>query len=160
MRFSGNDDQGDDAVEYEQGSSSGGSSSGKRGKSYAEQIASIPSEDLDKDRIEEILDNLPEVEVPTLDLGGLKKLVLKVEKAINKNQSLRLKYPDQPDKFMDSEVDLDEELKRLQIIATAPHLYKNLVALGVLGSWLPLLTHENTGAAMDILSALRFTNCI
>ena len=43
-------------------------------------------------------------------------------------------------------MDLDEDLKKFQILATAPHLYADLVALNAVGSIVALLAHENTGA--------------
>ncbi len=46
---------------------------------------------------------------------------------------------------MTSEVDLDEEIKSLNTLATSPDLYPELVQLNVLPSLLSLLNHENTG---------------
>jgi hypothetical protein len=43
-----------------------------------------------------------------LDEPGLKLLVLGFEKKINKNQRLRVKFVDEPDKFVESECELDE----------------------------------------------------
>lgn len=54
---------------------------------------------------------------------GLKQLLLGFERAINKNQRQRMKWPDDPSKFIDSELELDEELKKLQVVATAPKVY-------------------------------------
>jgi beta-catenin-like protein 1 len=34
----------------------------------------------------------------TLDLPAVRKMILKFEKAINKNQEMRVKYPDDPQK--------------------------------------------------------------
>lgn len=39
-----------------------------------------------------------------------------------------MKYADQPDRFMDSEADLDEAVKALMVVASAPDLYPELVA--------------------------------
>jgi beta-catenin-like protein 1 len=55
---------------------------------------------------------------------------------------------------MDSEVDLDEEIKKLHIIATSPALYKDLVELGSLGSLISLLSHENPDIAGDVIALL------
>jgi beta-catenin-like protein 1 len=46
---------------------------------------------------------------------------------------------------MDSEVDLDEEIKKLHPLAAAPELYPDMVKLGALKSLSSLLTHENSG---------------
>ena len=53
---------------------------------------------------------------------------------------------------MESEADLDEELKRFQMVATAPHLYADFVSLNAVSSLVGLLAHENTGAAADARS--------
>lgn len=46
----------------------------------------------------------------------------------NTNLEARMKYADQPDRFMDSEADLDEAVKALMVVASAPDLYPELVA--------------------------------
>ena len=40
---------------------------------------------------------------------------------------MRTRYPDQPEKFMQSEVDLDDEVKKLLVMAGSPELYPVLV---------------------------------
>ena len=47
---------------------------------------------------------------------------------------------------MESEMDLDEDLKKFQMLATAPHLYADFVTLNAVASIVGLLAHENTGA--------------
>lgn len=46
-----------------------------------------------------------------LDDTAVKKLVLNFEKKALKNREMRIKFPDQPEKFMDSEMDLHEALQ-------------------------------------------------
>lgn len=46
----------------------------------------------------------------------------------NANLEARMKYADQPDRFMESEADLDEAVKALLVVASAPDLYPELVA--------------------------------
>lgn len=89
-----------------------------------------------------------------LDLRGLKKLVLAFERKLRDNLEARMKYLDQPDKFVESEVDLDEEIKKLHALAAAPDLYPELVRLNAVPSLLGLLTHENTDIAIDVVSLL------
>lgn len=78
-------------------------------------------------------------------------MILKLEKAINKNQELRVRYADQPEKFMESEADLDEEIKNMLTLTQAPHLYPELVNLGTVASLLSLLSHDNTDIAIDAI---------
>lgn len=48
-----------------------------------------------------------------LDEAGLKRLILLLEKRVLKNQELRIKFPDGPDKFMESEVELHQTIQVL-----------------------------------------------
>lgn len=81
-------------------------------------------------------------------------MILKFEKAINKNQDQRVRYADQPEKFMESEADLDEEVKNLLTLTQAPHLYPELVKLGSVTSIISLLSHENTDIAIDAIDLI------
>ena len=49
--------------------------------------------------------------VEVLDLRTFKKLGLSFERCLKENIKACLKYPDQPNRFTDSEVELHEELK-------------------------------------------------
>ena len=71
------------------------------------------------------------------------------------NLEARMKYGDAPEKFLDSEVDLDEEVRRLGAVAGSPHLYPDLVQAGVLPSLLALLAHDNGDIAAAVLDLLR-----
>lgn len=107
-------------------------------------------------KILEIVDNAPEPDESDniLDEGGLKKLSLLFEKRVLKNQVNRLKYADQPDKFMESELDLHDALKQLQAIATVPDLYPLMVSMSVVASMLELLQHPNTDIACAVIENL------
>lgn len=89
-----------------------------------------------------------------LDLRGLKKLVLAFERKLRDNLEARMKYVEHPERFVESEVDLDEEIKKLHALAAAPDLYPELVRLNAVPSLLGLLTHENTDIAIDVVSLL------
>ena len=63
---------------------------------------------------------------------------------------LRLKFSDQPERFLDSEVDLDEQLKSLTQVAGSPELYPILSESdGCIPTLLACLSHENCDIAMD-----------
>ena len=53
----------------------------------------------------------------------MKKLILTFEKRLLKNRELRVKFPDEPTKFMESEIELHESIQQLRALATAPDLY-------------------------------------
>ncbi|KAI8917996.1 Catenin-beta-like protein [Entophlyctis helioformis] len=98
-------------------------------------------------RIQDIVDageELPDA----IDISRLKRMVLRFEKAITKNRSLRVKYPDEPLKYIESEADLAEEIKAMTTLSSVPELYPALVELGSCQSMLALLSHENTDVAI------------
>ena len=64
---------------------------------------------------------------------------------------MRMKYADQPAKFMESELDLDEEVQRLLAVAGSPELYPDFVKLGAVENLMALLSHDNTDIAADVL---------
>lgn len=97
----------------------------------------------------------PDTDIDVLDETNLKKLILNFEKKVLKNQELRIKYPDLPEKFMDSEVELNDILQEMHIIATQPELYPVLVELNAVQSILGLLSHENTDISIGVVDLLQ-----
>lgn len=92
-----------------------------------------------------------------LDEARLKRMVLNFEKKVTKNQELRIKFPDEPAKFLESEMELYDSVQELRAVAAAPELYPALVDLQCVPSILGLLSHENTDlavAAVDLLQEL------
>ncbi|XP_075146700.1 beta-catenin-like protein 1 [Haematobia irritans] len=96
-----------------------------------------------------------DAEGEVLDEQGLKKLMLVFEKKNLKNQELRIKYSDNPVKFMDSEVELHSVIQELKAVATVPDLYPLLVELNGIPSLLELLNHPNTDIAVAIVDLLQ-----
>ncbi|KAH9965946.1 DUF1716-domain-containing protein [Russula dissimulans] len=87
--------------------------------------------------------------------SGIKKLLLRLERTANKNQSQRSKYPDDPTKFIDSEADLDAAIKALLPLAQVPKVsYPLLVGSGQLETLVGLLSHENADIALDIIELI------
>ena len=93
------------------------------------------------------------MEVTSLDENSMKRMVLSIEKRINENMQMRTKYGDKPERFMDSELELYQELKRLHVLATAPELYPTFVRTRCVPSLLGLLAHEK-GPARSCQSRL------
>ncbi|OXU28599.1 hypothetical protein TSAR_005359 [Trichomalopsis sarcophagae] len=94
-------------------------------------------------------------EVEPLDETNLKRMILLFEKRALRNQEMRVKFPDQPDKFMESEVELHDVLQELHAVATNPELYPVMVELGIVPSLLELLAHENTDVAVGVVDLLQ-----
>lgn len=84
-----------------------------------------------------------------VDEATIKKIVLNFEKRSLKNREMRIKFPDSPEKFMESEVELHETLQEMRILATAPDYYPLLVKLQIIPSLLELLSHDNTDIAVS-----------
>lgn len=110
----------------------------------------------DREKLE-ILRYVDEEEVTgeVLDEAGLKKLILLLEKRILKNQEMRIKNPDQPDKFMESELDLHDILQQLTVVSTVPDLYPLLVELHGISSLLELLSHQNTDISVGVVDLIQ-----
>ncbi|XP_037796261.1 beta-catenin-like protein 1 [Penaeus monodon] len=85
----------------------------------------------------------------------LKKMILSFEKRVLKNQELRIKFPDDPRKFMESEIELNDAVEELHVVATVPELYPVLVELGTVKSLLSLLSHDNTDIAIATVDLLQ-----
>lgn len=101
------------------------------------------------EEIQEIVDQAEEME--DLDATSVKKLVLGLEKKLSKNHEMRMKHFKDPSKFAESEVDLDDEIKNLHVLATAPELYPELVKLNTHITILELLQHENIDITVDAI---------
>ncbi|WBW74543.1 spliceosomal complex subunit [Schizosaccharomyces osmophilus] len=106
------------------------------------------------------LDQNEETEQPvTLTTNELKKKVVKLEKSLNQNQELRSKYPESPEKFIESEADLDEEIRSFNIISEYPSLFPLFIKLGCVTTFLELLTHENADIMITVVDLfLELTN--
>ena len=90
-----------------------------------------------------------------LDENLLKRLILQLEKRTLRNQEMRTKYADAPERFLDSEMELHEAIQALHAVATGPELYPRLVGLGAVSSLLALLGHENTDIAIAVIDLLQ-----
>ncbi|XP_037458628.1 beta-catenin-like protein 1 [Triticum dicoccoides] len=89
-----------------------------------------------------------------LDLRAAKRLLLGFERRLRDNLEARMKHPDDPARFADSELALHAETDRLRLLAGAPELFPDLVPLGLASSLSSLLTHENADLAAAAASLL------
>ncbi|DAZ99856.1 TPA: hypothetical protein N0F65_008599 [Lagenidium giganteum] len=105
--------------------------------------------------MEELLEQAEQrADLDTIDARALKAMAQTLDKKVRKNALLRSKHADQPDRFMESEVALDEELTRWKAVAATPSLYAQLVELDVLPLLLGLFTHDNMDIRLDVISLL------
>uniref|UniRef100_A0A4W3J4T3 Beta-catenin-like protein 1 n=1 Tax=Callorhinchus milii TaxID=7868 RepID=A0A4W3J4T3_CALMI len=96
-----------------------------------------------------------------LDESSVKKMILTFEKRAYKNQELRIKFPENPEKFMESELDLNDIIQEMHVVATMPDLYHLLVELNAVQSLIGLLKltdidtlHESEEGAEVLIDAL------
>uniref|UniRef100_A0A674ITW5 Catenin beta like 1 n=1 Tax=Terrapene triunguis TaxID=2587831 RepID=A0A674ITW5_9SAUR len=125
----------------------------ERSRHREEEAAALEETDDEKKKLLQMVDKEGEEEEEEdepLDESSVKKMILTFEKRSYKNQELRIKFPDNPEKFMESELDLNDIIQEMHVVATMPDLYHLLVELNAVQSLLGLLGHDNT----DILSLL------
>ncbi|XP_028968634.1 beta-catenin-like protein 1 [Galendromus occidentalis] len=115
-------------------------------------------EEDDDGNAEDGIPDLPDAELtPELTEQTLKKMILRFERRSLKNRELRIKFPEQPVKFMDAEIELNESIQEMHLVATHPEVYPTLVELNTVESILGLLGHENSdiaNAAVDLLQEM------
>lgn len=120
---------------------------GKRARTGADAAALLAEAE------RELADSAVEVG-ESLDANSMKQMVLSIEKRITENSMMRMKYPDAPEKYFDSELGLFQELKRFHVIASAPELYPTFIKTKCLPSLLGLLAHENQDISIDVVDLL------
>ncbi|KAG5649019.1 hypothetical protein DXG03_000368 [Asterophora parasitica] len=90
-----------------------------------------------------------------LSITAIRRMLLRFERAVNKNQDLRSKYSDDPTKFIDSEADLDVAIKALLPLAQAPVIaYPEIVKSGTVTLLIGLLAHENADIVIDVVEVV------
>ncbi|KAF5344112.1 hypothetical protein D9758_008904 [Tetrapyrgos nigripes] len=90
-----------------------------------------------------------------LSVTGIRRTLLKFERAVHKNQDQRSKYPDDPTKFIESEADLDAAIKSLLPLAQVPTLaYPELIRSETVTVLIGLLSHENADIVIDTVEVI------
>ncbi|WFD26261.1 hypothetical protein MNAN1_001238 [Malassezia nana] len=94
----------------------------------------------------------------TNEVAETRQLLTQLERAMEKNQEMRLKYPDDPRRFVESEAQLDSALRALVLLTTnASTLYPVFLQQGSVAHVVGLLAHENAdiaAAAIQVLEEL------
>uniref|UniRef100_A0A8I6AHN5 Catenin, beta like 1 n=1 Tax=Rattus norvegicus TaxID=10116 RepID=A0A8I6AHN5_RAT len=130
----------------------------ERGRYREDEATAAEDADDDKKRLLQIIDRdgeEEEEEEEPLDESSVKKMILTFEKRSYKNQELRIKFPDNPEKFMESELDLNDIIQEMHVVATMPDLYHLLVELSAVQSLLGLLGHDNTDVSIAVVDLLQ-----
>lgn len=113
----------------------------------AKLYLSQPEPEMTDEERQKILDYVEQDEnnSEVLDEAELRRMILLFEKRNLRNQEMRIKFPENPEKFMESELSLHEMIEQLKLVATVPDLYPLFVELRTIPSLLELLAHQNTG---------------
>lgn len=82
--------------------------------------------------------------------AAIKRLCIQLERRQAKNAEMRIKYADEPQKFMQSELELNTAIQEMHVVAAELQFYHVLVDHGTVQTLLQLLAHENT----DIIAAV------
>ncbi|CAG9536204.1 unnamed protein product [Cercopithifilaria johnstoni] len=90
-----------------------------------------------------------------VDEAAVKRIVMQLEKRCLRNREMRIKYGDEPAKFMESEVELNEAVQEMHALATQPDLYELLVDHGATATLLQLLAHENSDIVAAVINLLQ-----
>ena len=90
-----------------------------------------------------------------VDENAIKRLLLQFERKVLKNQELRIKFGDNPTKFLDSEMELFDTIQELHVLSTQPQLYHIIVDLNITSTLLGLLSHENTDISCAVVALLQ-----
>ncbi|SBS85834.1 beta-catenin-like protein 1, putative [Plasmodium malariae] len=103
--------------------------------------------------IEEILKQAENVEC--IDENSIKKFATVFKKKKNKNERDRIEHPDNPEKWVSSEVDLDEMLVNTKNLSVCTNLYKSMVECEILGDIVDLLNHPNNDIVIEVLDIIK-----
>jgi len=122
-----------------------------------EYLAKTANKNKLSDEVQEKIDKVmgDGEEQQQLDETGVKKIILQFEKRALRNQETRIKFPDQPEKFMESEMELHDAIQEMHSIATVPDFYPVLVDLNAIPSLLGLLCHDNSDIIVGVFDLLQ-----
>ena len=107
----------------------------------------------DEERLALVME-LEEDKTVEIDESTVKKMVLNLEKKHAKNQELRIKHTEQPERFMDSEIELHVEIGKCLTIATQPQVYPVFVECGGVKLVISLLSHPNSDIVLGVVDLL------
>ncbi|KAG7380571.1 Beta-catenin-like protein 1 [Phytophthora pseudosyringae] len=105
-------------------------------------------------KISAIVDGAEAQEGDALDARALKSMANSLQKHVRRNALAREKHADEPAKFLESELALDNELTRWTQVAAKPELFAVMTELQVPRVLLGLFAHENLDIRLAVLGLL------
>ncbi|SBS83929.1 beta-catenin-like protein 1, putative [Plasmodium ovale] len=103
--------------------------------------------------IDEILKQAENVEC--IDENSIQKFANILKKKKSKNERDRIEHPDKPEKWVSSEVDLDEILVNAKNLSVCTNLYKSMVECNVFGDIVDLLNHPNNDIVIEVIDIIK-----
>ncbi|MDR3547485.1 MAG: beta-catenin-like protein 1 [Candidatus Pacebacteria bacterium] len=105
-----------------------------------------------KEDVTRLVEEAEKVNITQMNEEGLKKLLGSLSAKYKRNMDLRTKYRSMPEKFADSEADLDAELKNVQMITAYPDLLLSFVGYRGVELLMDVLSHENTDICINVIN--------
>ncbi|KJP90278.1 hypothetical protein AK88_00126 [Plasmodium fragile] len=103
--------------------------------------------------VEEILKQAENIEC--VDENSIKKVATALRKKKNKNERDRMEHPDNPEKWVMSEVDLDEILVNIKNLSVCSNLYSSMVESEILADIIDLLNHPNNDIVIEVVDIIK-----
>eukprot|EP00826_Nyctotherus_ovalis_P037553 TRINITY_DN3432_c0_g3_i1.p1 TRINITY_DN3432_c0_g3~~TRINITY_DN3432_c0_g3_i1.p1 ORF type:complete len:515 (-),score=179.59 TRINITY_DN3432_c0_g3_i1:161-1705(-) len=105
--------------------------------------------------ITHLIDEAEKVKVIQMNDEGVKQLLANLTQKYKRNMDLRLKFQANPEKFAESEADLNAELKNTQMVTAYPDLLLSFVGYRGVDLFMDILGHENTDIVIGVVSILK-----
>lgn len=107
-------------------------------------------DDLDIDEVLRQAEN-----VKCINESSVKKIAAILKKKRKKNEQERIEHPNNPEKWVDSEVDLNEVLLSIKNLTVCTNLYKSLIEEAVFEDIIILTNHQNVDIIIEALEILK-----
>jgi len=115
----------------------------------------MESPEQENPKITELINEAEKINVIQMTDEGVKELISNLSQKYKRNMDLRIKFQGNPEKFADSEADLNAELKNIQMITAYPDLLLSFVGCRGIDLLIDVLGHENTDIAIGVVSIFK-----
>ncbi|KAJ8103476.1 Catenin-beta-like protein [Lipomyces tetrasporus] len=95
-----------------------------------------------------------QVEDEKYDDGWVRRQIAKLNRLMHRNAQLRAKFYDKPQKFLESEEELDRAIKSLSVLTEHSKLYPSFVEHDGMKIFGDLFAHENSDIVIDAVQVL------
>ena len=116
-------------------------------------LANLP-EKLSEGAVNTILDQVKVFGEEICTDDDLSRTLTQLSRTMRANREQRLQFPDDPAKFLQSEVELDECIKKLHAVALIPELMEAFASNGGCAVLISLMSHVNEDIAVEVIKVL------